>query len=71
MPRKGRPPNAIAHRSIELWLPINMLLEVEVYLPRDTLTGKVKHGAWSAYFSQLAREDLERKAQAQGVQHAN
>ena len=48
------------------------LLLALIYLTSaDTLTGKVKHGAWSAYFNQLAREDLERKAQAQGVQHAN
>lgn len=67
MPRKGRPPNAIPHKSIELWLPAKMLLEVQVYLPRDLITGKVKHGAWSAYFTQLAREDLERKAKTQGV----
>lgn len=70
MPRKGRPPNAIPHKSIELWLPAKMLLEVQVYLPRDLITGKVKHGAWSAYFSQLAREDLERKAQKE-TQNAN
>lgn len=62
MAKRGRRPTGIPHRSIELWLPEHLLLEVQVYLPKDTLTGKVKHGAWSAHVAQLLRASLEQKA---------
>lgn len=67
MARKGRPPTGIPHRAKELWLPEQLLLEVEMYLPRDTLTGKIQHGAWSDYVARLLREDLASKARGKAT----
>jgi hypothetical protein len=71
MAKRGRPPSGVPHRSIELWLPVALLHEIEIYLPRDSLSGKTKHGAWSTYFAQLARADLGKRAQfsQQGAEH--
>ena len=74
----SRKPTPFPTRKLEITLPESLLLEIEVYLPRNTLTGKVLHGAWSLYFTTLLRRDLETKARnmtaqssLKGEPHAN
>lgn len=61
---KGRPRYSDRRRPLELQIPVTLAHEIELFLPRDTLTRKVRHGAWSQYFISLAREDLSRRASA-------
>ena len=61
---KGRPRYTDRRRSLELQIPVQLAHEIELFLPRDTLTRKVRHGAWSHYFISLAKEDLSRRAAA-------
>lgn len=51
-------PSGEPKREISVYVPERLMLEVELLLPRDTLTLKLKHGALSTYIASLVAADL-------------
>lgn len=58
-------------REVSVYVPERIMLEVELILPRDTLTRKLKHGAMSTYITRLITDDLRSRAGNKEEQSAN
>lgn len=58
-------------REVTAYVPERIMLEVELLLPRDTLTRKLKHGALSQYITMLIANDLKLRAGSKENIHAD
>ncbi len=58
MPRPARP---IRSRRVDLYLPEDLYLRLQTILWSE-VEGRVPHGDWSAFFTNLTREALDRLA---------
>lgn len=64
-------PSGENKREVTAYVPERIMLEVELLLPRDTLTRKIKHGALSQYITMLIANDLRSRAGNKENIHAN
>lgn len=55
MARLKKPPTS----RLELSIPQDLRLRLELFLPRDALTGKIAHGAWSDLIVSLLHRHLK------------
>lgn len=63
MPRKIHYPQ----RRLEVRVPEELALKVELFLPRDSRSGAVEYGAWSSLVTRLFNDFLNERAKAPGV----
>lgn len=53
---------SLPHSRLEVSIPEALRLQVELFLRRDPLTGKIALGEWSNYVTRLMEEDLSKRA---------
>jgi len=61
----GRKPHTDPPVEWAVNVPLSLATEVMLYLPRDVVKGKIKHGARSKLLQQLLRDWLKQQQEAQ------